>query len=65
MHGGPVSVPLTKPITIVIHEQIFPSLVILAADLAKGSISKTIRLLIYTELLRRGLIDMALIEEIQ
>ena len=59
-----MSIPVTRPITIVVHEQVFPQIRSLADEMCHGSVSRAVRLLLYAEMLRRGLIDMSLIREL-
>lgn len=55
---------MTRPITILIHEQAFESLRTVAEEKTKGSVSKYIRLLVYTELVHQGKIPLGFMEQL-
>lgn len=57
-----MSKPLTRPVTIMIHEQAYDSLRQAAKDKCKGSVSRYIRLLLYTELVSKGKIPLTFME---
>lgn len=58
----PQSRPLTRPVTIMIHEQAYDSLRLAAKDKCKGSVSKYIRLLLYAKLVSDGKIPLTFME---
>jgi hypothetical protein len=47
-------IPLTRPVTITIHEPMFLPLKSLAEDMTEGSVSELLRLLLYNALLSKG-----------
>lgn len=50
-------VPLTRPVSLTIHESMFEPLQKAAKDETEGSVSEWIRLRIYAHLLNKGYID--------
>lgn len=57
-------IPLTRPITILIHEPIFPLLREIAEEKHDGNVSDYIRLMLYTELITQGKLRPELLKEI-
>lgn len=57
-----MSKPLTRPVTIMIHEQAYDSVRLAAKDKCNGSVSRYIRLLLYTDLVRTGKIPLTFME---
>jgi hypothetical protein len=45
-------IPLTRPVTITIHEPMFIPTKLLAAEMTQGSVSELIRMLLYNALLK-------------
>jgi hypothetical protein len=56
--------PLTRPISITIHEPVFPLLQQVAEEDCNGNISEHIRLLIYADLVTRGKLNGKLLKEL-
>lgn len=56
--------PLTRPISIIIHEPIYPLLQEVAMEDCEGNISEHIRLLIYSDLIVRGKLTQKLLKEL-
>lgn len=48
--------PMTRPVTITIHEPMFEPMKRLAEQYANGSVSELLRMLLYSKLMDRGLI---------
>lgn len=59
-----MGLPLTRPISIIIHEPIFPLLQEVTEDEYNGNISEYIRLLIYVDLVIRGKLTPKLLKEL-
>lgn len=59
-----MGLPLTRPISIIIHEPVFPLLQAVAEDECGGNISEHIRLLIYMDLVTRGKLTTKLLKEL-
>lgn len=50
-------IPLTRPVSLTIHESMMEPLRKMAEDRTEGSVSEMIRLCIYAELLNKGYIS--------
>lgn len=57
-----MSVPLTHPISLFVHEQIIPILKEVATESYDGNVSEFLRMTIYTELYTRGKLPLGLIK---
>lgn len=57
-----MSLPVTRPITTLIHEPVYKPLQSLAATVCNGSMSELIRLLLYKQLLEVGAINQTLLD---
>lgn len=59
-----MSVPLTHPLSLFIHEQIVPIIKEVADEQYDGNVSEFIRLTIYAELVVRGKLPITTIKEL-
>ena len=59
-----MGLPLTHPISIIIHEPVFPLLQEVAMEDCGGNVSEHIRLLIYLDLVQRGKLTTRLLKEL-
>ena len=57
-------IPMTRPISLVIHEQAYEALRSLAEETTRGSVSRYIRLQIYKSLIEQRKLPMSFIEEL-
>jgi hypothetical protein len=54
--------PLTRPITITVHEQVYDAIKEAADAKTKGSVSKYLRLLLYTDLVENKHLPISFLE---
>ena len=59
-----MSLPLTRPISLTIHEPVYELLLTAAEEDSHGNVSDYIRILVYLDLVRRGLLGGKLLKEI-
>lgn len=59
-----MSIPLTRPLSLTIHEPVYPLVITAAEEDHKGNISDYVRTVIYLDLVRRGILNGKLIKEI-
>lgn len=53
---APTKLPMTRPVTITIHEPMFQPMKQMAEQYANGSVSELLRMMLYSKLLEKKLI---------
>lgn len=56
--------PMTRNLSLVIHERVYPSLRDYAEEKYDGNINLAVRLLVYAELIKSGHLNIELVKEI-